>query len=702
MGFINKNTNALLNTILTDTARRRISQGNFNIKYFQLGDSEVDYTHNDITELKILKPKFNQSNSTGLPEKNLMSIKHPLILDDNNDNTYAIPFMDSFYDEIYNKANPLGFFNLDNTLNVNDKLELNPNFVIDSYNSNEISLERNNINIESNSEIEDDSFMVVFFSDFDVDNLDISNIRIYKVLSSVGNATTDNNISVTIDRDLKINNNLSVRVVFYPKSFIPFYDSQTPEDFWDESNFNFSSICESNDNQVKILNLTNVWSKDPAGTFLNIYKTFEDFKSFNFIGTKNYLGYSNDDGHTDSMTPYFYNSYGEKIIVNPSEQKNISIIHYSNNDITNYYGEKFALKPFNDESTGSDKNFKLNIPTLLWHKNKNNPLNNGETFYVNPPIKSGLNTVQVISSNSNEDMNEPGMRYFNLWDNHLNIDGYPSRVGKVFPDLKLIVIDDQEIAATLNGISDRNFTLPTPKLSLIPTSFNPNNEIEGILNNDDETLWITYTFDGMDNTFLHCNNYMNIKGNNVNCPPFENNVLIRFGDEFPFQNTVYSPTELKIIVQKTQNNEQPKADEWKEINVTNQLNGSTTPISNTTLTNSQIIITKDLYDNADFYDLSEYIHISEKNEERYTFGDEYFFYGTLETDIQATIYVMDFKCNISENQFLVSKNPTWGGGDTYFSEVGLYNSDKELMLISKLQSPQKRVGVQQISLKLDI
>jgi hypothetical protein len=43
MGFIIKDTAALINTKITDTGRQQLSQGNFNIAYFQIGDSEVCY-----------------------------------------------------------------------------------------------------------------------------------------------------------------------------------------------------------------------------------------------------------------------------------------------------------------------------------------------------------------------------------------------------------------------------------------------------------------------------------------------------------------------------------------------------------------------------------------------------------------------------------------------------------------------------------
>ena len=54
MGYILKNTDGLLNTRITDVGRRAISRGNFNISYFQVGDSEVDYITTGITNNNIL------------------------------------------------------------------------------------------------------------------------------------------------------------------------------------------------------------------------------------------------------------------------------------------------------------------------------------------------------------------------------------------------------------------------------------------------------------------------------------------------------------------------------------------------------------------------------------------------------------------------------------------------------------------------
>jgi hypothetical protein len=85
------------------------------------------------------------------------------------------------------------------------------------------------------------------------------------------------------------------------------------------------------------------------------------------------------------------------------------------------------------------------------------------------------------------------------------------------------------------------------------------------------------------------------------------------------------------------------------------------------------------------------------------FGDEYYFYGNIETDIQATIYEMRYKINLSQVEFQTSSNPTWNSSlKPYVTEIGLYDNDKDLLIISKMQSPILRQGVQQFLVKFDI
>ena len=141
--------------------------------------------------------------------------------------------------------------------------------------------------------------------------------------------------------------------------------------------------------------------------------------------------------------------------------------------------------------------------------------------------------------------------------------------------------------------------------------------------------------------------------------------------------------------------------------MTDVLSGQTVDgyITQDALTGSTFIITKDLYDTAPIYDLNDYITLTELGDTnpQLNFGDEYYFYGSLETDIEATIYEMVYKLNLSSSEFKTSSNPTWDSSTkSYITELGLYDSDKNLMIMSKLQSPVLRQGIQQFLIKFDI
>jgi hypothetical protein len=139
--------------------------------------------------------------------------------------------------------------------------------------------------------------------------------------------------------------------------------------------------------------------------------------------------------------------------------------------------------------------------------------------------------------------------------------------------------------------------------------------------------------------------------------------------------------------------------------VTNEISASTINgyLTVSGLTGTTFQITPDLYNNGVTYNLANYIDIPQNGQsEILNFGDEYYFYGNLETDISATIYEMRYLINLGRNQFTNTSNPTWTPGTTsYLTEIGLYDDNKDLLVVSKLQSPQLRQGIQQFVVKLD-
>ena len=52
----------------------------------------------------------------------------------------------------------------------------------------------------------------------------------------------------------------------------------------------------------------------------------------------------------------------------------------------------------------------------------------GQTFYVDPDgfEKENLFQPHYIESNVNTDMNNPGIRYYHLWDTNPNTNGFPN------------------------------------------------------------------------------------------------------------------------------------------------------------------------------------------------------------------------------------------------------------------------------------
>lgn len=429
---------------------------------------------------------------------------------------------------------------------------------------------------------------------------------------------------------------------------------------------------------------------------------------------------------------YYYNSFSEQIQVLPKEQKAIAIIHYTNQTIDFFYGEKFALEPYDptnpDDTTGQARNFKLHIPWLMWHKNSE--CCHGETFWVDPSGFEDQNLFEVhyIESLKNSGMNQPGIRYYHLWDTHPNADGIPNRIGKVFPDSKIVIIDDEEIIAAMSYKSNRNWTLPAPQISLITpnTCGEATTTVDGILTGSSETMFVTYRLtnvNGFTNS-LHSNYYSKVVGNNNDCnPDTSKNVGIRFGPEFNCMiqpsytagtecliacnvDQGYYANKFEILCQKVITGTRPSPTDWRLIDFTDSISATTVNgyITQSGITGTTFVITPELYSAATIYNLNDYIDLTIVGTTGQTlnFGDEFYFYGGIETDIQATIYEMKYKVNLGVAEFQNTSNPTWTQGTrSYITEIALLDKNKDILVMSKLQSPVLRQGIQQFVIKLD-
>ena len=741
MAYIIKNTAGLINTRLTDVGRRYLSQGNFDIAYFQIGDSEVSYTavpNYNQTNNNILMPAFNAQNDTGSPQSNKQNVKYPYYVQGNAGGTYGIPYMDSIVQPIYNSAGSKGFFMTGGTpgnwqVQTSSAYTITSNYHVDmttlvGQSVIDIILDNLTCSPTTGTPSIGDIVTIIYDGNGGCTDVETYSILTYKIqdLSPSTGTTGTTTWTLTLDRSVpdytgKVLGGEMGRVLIYPSGMTVIYDTITPAPYWETDAFNFETPCDvSQRENTPIWNMNIPWTESPAGVFSSTAETFSQYGSVGYIGTKEYLGYNEPSGQTDSSKVYYYNSYDEEVVVTPKEQKAIAIIHYTNQDIDNVYGEKFATTPFDPQNptdnTGLARHFRVTIPTLMWHKSSGSSI--GQTFWIDPPGDYDLCKPYYIRSTKNFDMNDPGIRYFHLWDTNPDDNQNLNRIGKVFPDQQIIVIDDEEVIAAMSYKSNRNWTLPAPKLSLLtPNSCSPTpTSTQSLVTNPTQSVWVTYRFDstGFTNS-LHCNYYSNIKADVtvVNDPK---NLAVRFGPEFKFLNqplntytsadlSGYSANSMKLLVQVVTGDTKPLPTAWREIDVTSEISGSSINgyITMSGITGTTFQVDEVTYNNAPIYNLSNYIDIPQNGQTDYlNFGDEYFFYGNIETDISATIYEMKYLVNLGRNQFTNTSNPTWMSGTTsYVTEIGLYNSQKDLMVISKLQSPELRQGIQQFVVKLD-
>ena len=731
MAYIIKNTSGLINTRLTDVGRRNISQGNFNISYFQIGDSEVSYNaveNYNIVNNNILMPAFNSQNDTGTPNSNKQNIKYPYYVQGSVGNTYGIPFLDSQFQSVYNSAGVKGFFTGSTgswLAQTSSAYTVTSNYVVDMTTlSGQTSIDVSLDYCAATTGTPSVNDYVTIFLD---PNGGCGGFGTYPILTyriqnmnPLTGTTGTTGYTLTLDRAVPDYSDIApggsiARALIYPSGMTQLYDFITPAPYWETDALNFETPCDvTNRENTVIWNMNIPWSVSPAGVFSSQCEDYTQYGSVSYIGTKEYLGYQEPSGQTNNILVYYYNSFDEKIIVPPAQQKAIAIIHYTNQDIDHVYGEKFATVPFDPqnptENTGLARHFKLTMPTLMWHKSTGATI--GETFFIDPPGYDNLCVPEYIKSTKNVDMNDPGIRYYNLWDTNPDSSGNLNRVGRVFPDSQIVVVDDEEIIAAMSYKANRNWTIPAPKLSLLTpnTCFSNGQTASGILSNDIQKMWVTYRLDstGFTNS-LHCNYYSVIAGPGLDCHNDTQNVAVRFGDEFPFLSdgslTGFSANSIKLICQIVSGDTQPSPTSWVEIDVTNDISGSTVNgyLTVSGLTGTTFQITSDLYNNGVSYDLSNYIDIPLNGQpDVLNFGDEFYFYGNLETDISATIYEMRYLINLGRNQFTNTSNPTWTSGTTsYVTEIGLFDDNKDLLVISKLQSPQLRQGIQQYVVKLD-
>lgn len=694
--FLNKRSE-YISAKLTNKGRQSIAKGDFKISYFEVGDSEFNYE------------RLNKKQKVTVPIENSPESKYPFLMDNTNDVSYGVPVNNQNKVTVRNLMGPAGMVNghqnfESQTCEGSSITSHFETFFLSSLNGT------NTLTITDQTKFDVGDHITLLFDelcgtdpDYPTVNTNTLNSLVYKIISK--NGTT-----LTLDRKLPIYNLVGFGHLLNNKYYL---------------NYDVRCGIYENDKQQDSWLLNIIWDGNIIGFGgLTVDQDYQEFVNSQFTSIKEYFGYNSDEsqlfldflgnnitGFDNNLTSTgFYDCDGNFHVIKPSEQRCIALLHYSkhnqfdydkdkefkyddyistNDNVSDYLTLNSELEPISDTEY-----FEVYLPFLMYHRSKNDTLG--------LLMKMEDNDHFIVSRKNNK--SKIKFRYL--------IDENGIRLGKVFVDFRLVIFDDQEIVASLDYRSKRRFTLPAPNVSTIPS-------ISGdslFLNGQKQTVYVTYMIKG-DNTemtcSLPCNYYIKIETPSTETNTGNFNLGISFNeDELKYLvdskssiSVGYNISEIMLLVQETEYGELPKPDEWKIINVTDQLvRNSEGLVNSSVLSNTNFTIHRPLYNESGIFDIEQYLGIDYIKSPGVTspqFGETQYFPGSVKLIRSSDIEVMDFLVNLPVTQFNITQNPTYKTGDKYITEVNLLNDKKDALVSGKLTVPIKRFGHQVFNIKID-
>lgn len=209
---------------------------------------------------------------------------------------------------------------------------------------------------------------------------------------------------------------------------------------------------------------------------------------------------------------------------------------------------------------------------------------------------------------------------------------------------------------------------------------------------------------------IHCNYIKGVEIVSTNIDAEEIRLNFSSVNDFKFLNgniqsngVGFTANKIYALIQKvsgittTAKTIKPSGSSWYMYEVTDQVVGYTAGI---TLTPTHLLSTNFRVPLSGYgtlpkfipYTLS-YLNYPSKlpvDVEKLCFGDETYFIGNVTTDIHADVYPTDISITLPQNEFNSSpNNKTWDNNrDTVgITEVGIYDSNKNLVAIGKFNDP---------------
>jgi hypothetical protein len=444
MAFIDKKDPVVLNIKLTSKGRELLSEGSLNFKYYVIGDSEIDYAFNAQVEKydskysafysHILRPADKNPSLISYIPRNLNGDKYNLI-----SNVPSTPTI------IQNTAPPLGFFSISSgsTSFITDSDHVKQPDAMVQISSvtggTRLEVRKAPTYLANVNEPEIGDLILVKWTNpfsisttgYTVNTSHPTPYLIYKIQGKkTGTSLAANNLVIYVDRNLPDFSNLIGGSSTVKAGALIYYNY-----------INYSGTSIFNDystdyvNEAIIAFLQNC--QCPTVTF--------PFWNMSIIYTDNIIGVQETDRNYGQYHSRTYGGFVSYIQNQAVTIKKLGVIHYTNSSPSNTYAEELY------QNTPT-----LELPTIMWHKSPSKTI--GAKFKAYGDIK--LTPSKVINTSNNVVDGDSSVttslntNYYDLADLQGNV------VGKVFTDLKIFVIEDQELLFAMSYKSNRSWTLP--------------------------------------------------------------------------------------------------------------------------------------------------------------------------------------------------------------------------------------------------
>jgi len=317
---------------------------------------------------------------------------------------------------------------------------------------------------------------------------------------------------------------------------------------------------------------------------------------------------------------------------------------------------------------------RLVMPYVMWHDKSS----------------AGISLVD-----STDTMIDPitNLRYGNL-----KIENNESTVGRVFYDNKIIVIDDLELQASLNWMSNRNYTLPKPEVKYTST-VDPDGGLQ-----TGNTYFVTYRV--RDTASYSASQFGTTSVQSLHCRYVQELAPSKSGYKFRIQapksvwettsrgavSTGFTSTNIDILIASA-------ATGSSIADVTNWY--YTGGVSSTQL-NSGVDIS---FSTGGSMNAASFSYLSISGNSDLRFGDDTTMLAYFSAIAQSTIYKMSTTLVARNNEFNVTQNETFDGTvneSVYITEAALYNENNDLLMIGKLNTPIEKNDKKFVTIKMEL